>query len=230
MSIFSPEVIVDNTVLVDGSAVTQPVSAASLPLPSGAATEASVAALTKPSDIQLVDGSATIQPVSGTVTASVSNFPATQPVSGTITVANPGLTDTQLRASAVPVSGTVAVSSVSGSVAVTGPLTDTQLRATPVPISGTVSIGAASAIATVTSVTVSPVVATLSVSNVAKTKVIVHNETGTLFVKLGSGASSSSYSYRLTANTVLEISGYTGIVTATKVSGTTDALVTEVGI
>lgn len=38
-----------------------------------------------------------------------------------------GLTDTQLRASAVPVSGTVTA---------TGPLTDTELRATPVPVSG----------------------------------------------------------------------------------------------
>lgn len=58
--------------------------------------------------------------VAGTV--AVSNFPATQPVSGP-------LTDAQLRAATVPVSGTVA----------TGGLTDTQLRAAPVPISGTVS-------------------------------------------------------------------------------------------
>ena len=43
----------------------------------------------------------TTQPVSGSV--SVSNFPATQPVSGTVTATGP-LTDTQLRASAVPVS------------------------------------------------------------------------------------------------------------------------------
>lgn len=45
------------------------------------------------------------------------------PVIGTITV-NVGLTDTELRASAVPV---------------TGPLTDAQLRATPVPVSGSVT-------------------------------------------------------------------------------------------
>jgi hypothetical protein len=44
-------------------------------------------------------------------------------------VAGP-LTDTQLRATAVPVSGTVTAS---------GPLTDTQLRATAVPVSGTVT-------------------------------------------------------------------------------------------
>ena len=49
----------------------------------------------------------------------------------TVPVSGP-LTDTQLRATPVPVSGTVT----------TGGLTDTQLRATPVPISGTVTANA----------------------------------------------------------------------------------------
>lgn len=134
-------------------------------------------------------------------------------------------------------------------VPVSGPLTDAQLRATPVPVSGTVSVnepvtvdGAVSitgtvattvggtALATVTLVSVSPTVATLSASNSAKTRVIVHNEGGTLFVKLGTGASATSYSYRLVANTTLEVTGYTGIVTATKQTGTSSALVTEVGV
>lgn len=97
------------------------------------------------------------QPVSGTV--AVSNFPssqavtgtfwqATQPVSGTVTVGNASLavtgtfwqatqpvsgplTDTQLRATAVPVSGTFWQTTQP----VSGPLTDTQLRATAVPVS-----------------------------------------------------------------------------------------------
>ena len=62
------------------------------------------------------------------------------------------LTDAQIRATPVPVSvGTVPVTgtffqatqpvSIAATVAVSGPLTDTQLRATPVPISGTVSVG-----------------------------------------------------------------------------------------
>lgn len=98
-----------------------PVSAAALPLPSGASTEATLALIkaktdnldvalstrTKPADTQKVDGSAVTQPVSGTF------WQATQPVSGP-------LTDAQLRATAVPVSG---------------PLTDTQLRASAVPVS-----------------------------------------------------------------------------------------------
>jgi hypothetical protein len=99
------------------------------------------------------------QPISGTVsvgTVSISNtvavagtfYQATQPVSGP-------LTDTQLRASAVPVSGTFyqptqpvsgtfwqATQPVSGTFwqatqPVSGPLTDTQLRASAVPVSGT---------------------------------------------------------------------------------------------
>lgn len=113
---------------------------------------------------------------------------------------------------------------------VAGPLTDSELRATPVPISGTVSVGASASTAAVTPVSVSPTVATLSASNASKTAVIIHNEGGTLYVKLGSGASSTSYSYRLTANSVLEVTGYTGIITGTKASGTSTALVTEVGI
>lgn len=51
------------------------------------------------------------------------------PVSGSITTTGP-LTDTQLRATPVPVSGTVTAS---------GPVTDTQIRATPLPVSGTVT-------------------------------------------------------------------------------------------
>jgi hypothetical protein len=44
-----------------------------------------------------------------------------------------GLTDTELRATPVPVSGTI-------STGLTQPLTDVQLRATPVPVSGTVAV------------------------------------------------------------------------------------------
>jgi len=117
---------VSGTVNVGNFPATQPVSAASLPLPTGASTEATLALIkaktdnldvllstrTKPADAQKVDGSAVTQPVSGTVA-----------ISGTVPVSGP-LTDTQLRATPVPVSGTVTA---------TGPLTDTQLRASAVP-------------------------------------------------------------------------------------------------
>jgi len=73
------------------------------------------------------------QAVTGTV--AISNLPGTQPVSGSVSVSNfpsqIGLTDTQLRASAL-------------SVTTTNPtppgLTDTQLRATALPVSGTVAV------------------------------------------------------------------------------------------
>lgn len=52
------------------------------------------------------------------------------------------LTDTQLRATAVPISGTVTANAGTGVLAVSGPLTDTQLRATAVPVSGTVTANA----------------------------------------------------------------------------------------
>jgi len=63
-------------------------------------------------------------PVTGPLTDTQLRATAV-PVSGTVTASGP-LTDTQLRATAVPVSGTVTAS---------GPLTDTQLRATAVPVS-----------------------------------------------------------------------------------------------
>jgi hypothetical protein len=74
-----------NGLKVDGSAVTQPVSAASLPLPSGAATSAKQPTLgtagSAAADVITiqgvasmtavkVDGSATTQPISGTITAN----------------------------------------------------------------------------------------------------------------------------------------------------------------
>ena len=116
---------------------------ASSALPSGAATETTLTALsakiptglTVTSTRLLVDGSGVTQTVNGTV--NVGNFPASQAVTGTffqatqpvsiaaaVAVTGP-LTDTQLRATPVPVSGTFTS---------TG-LTDTQLRATAVPVS-----------------------------------------------------------------------------------------------
>jgi hypothetical protein len=86
--------------------------------------------------------------VSGTVTTTISGsvavtgtfWQATQPVSGTVgvsgSVAVTGpLTDAQIRATALPVSGTVTANAGTGTFAVSGPLTDTQLRASVLPVS-----------------------------------------------------------------------------------------------
>ena len=93
------------------------------------------------SAVNIQDGGNSIT-VDGSVT--VSNFPATQPVSGP-------LTDAQLRATAVPISGTVSTGLTqpltdaqlrATAVPVSGPLTDAQIRATALPVSGTVTANA----------------------------------------------------------------------------------------
>jgi hypothetical protein len=98
------------------------------------------------------------------------------------------------------------------------------------PISGSVTVSnipVSVATATVLPVTVSPIVATLLATNPARILAVIWNETGTLYVKAGTGASSSSYTWRLTANTELDVENYTGAITATKASGTSTCLVTE---
>jgi hypothetical protein len=148
---------------------TQPVSAASLPLPAGAATSAKQD--TGNTSLASIDGKLTNPlPVSGPLTdAQLRATPV--PVSGTVT-ATGGLTDAELRASPVPMSAAslplptgasteATLSTLTGKIPanltvsstrllvdgsgvtqpVSGPLTDAQLRATPVPVSGTVSTG-----------------------------------------------------------------------------------------
>jgi len=118
--------LVSGRVPVDGSGVTQPISAATLPLPTGAATSANQ--VTAQASLTSIDSKLT-SPLAVTGPLTDTQLRATPvPISGTVSTG--GLTDTQLRATPVPVSGTVTA---------TGPLTDTQLRANPVPVSGTVT-------------------------------------------------------------------------------------------
>lgn len=86
---------VDGAVAITNFPATQPISAVALPLPAGAATEATLAAIKAKTD---------------NIDVALSTRAVT------------GLTDTELRAAAVPVSG---------------PLTDTELRASAVPVSAT---------------------------------------------------------------------------------------------
>lgn len=90
----------------------------SLPVAGGASANVAVTNAAGAAAVNIQDGGNSIT-VDGTVG-----------VSGSVAVTGP-LTDAQLRATPVPVSGTVA----------TGALTDAQLRATPVPVSGTVTTG-----------------------------------------------------------------------------------------
>lgn len=119
---------VDGTVGVSNFPVTQPVS--------GPLTDTQLRASSVP--VTVSDGSGPLT-VDGTV--SVSNFPATQPVSGTIGVNNfPAtqpvsgpLTDTQLRASSVPVT----VSDGSGPLTVDGNVVVTSGTPTGTSVTGT---------------------------------------------------------------------------------------------
>lgn len=154
---------------------TQPIVAASLPLPAGASTESTLVSIntkipsspsedrvlaSAPSAVRLTDGTVFYKPTTPTDTQPVSGtfFQATQPVSG------PFLTDAELRAAAVPVSGTFfqPTQPVSGpltdselranAVPVSGPLTDVQLRAAAVPIAGTVAVSNLPSVSTLTGV------------------------------------------------------------------------------
>lgn len=155
---------VSGTVGVSGSvAVTGPltdtqlratavtVSAASLPLPAGAATAAKqdemIAAI---AGISPGGGSGGDASAANQVTMIGHLADIETALGGTLAVSGP-LTDTQLRAAPVTVSGDVGVTgsvavtgdfypatqpvSIAGTVAVSGPLTDAQLRQAPVPVS-----------------------------------------------------------------------------------------------
>lgn len=153
--------------------VTQPISAASLPLPTGAATSAkqdtldtsvntllkpasTLAAVTAITNVVHVDDNAGSLTVDGTVTANLSatdnavlddialdTEAIKTSLAGTLTVTGGGggiqYTEADTDAS---ITGTAAlVEGAANALAVlTQPLTDTQLRATPVPISGSVTV------------------------------------------------------------------------------------------
>lgn len=131
---------------------TQPVSASSLPLPAGAATETTISDMSAklPSTLSAAPGTDTGQ--AAIPVRVISQLGASGGAGG-------GLTNAELRASAVPVSGafyqaTQPVSLASAPTTpvtgtfwqatqpVSGPLTDTQIRATALPISGTVTANA----------------------------------------------------------------------------------------
>ncbi len=142
-----------------------------------------------------VDGSGTTQPISGSV--SVSNFPATQPVSGTVNVGN--------------------------TVPVTGPLTDTQLRATPVPVSASITFPTSST-ATITQVVLTANTSTqLLAANPNRLGIIVFVPKSTTYIKYGTTASATSFTYPvMAANTIVEMNAkYTGRIDIIATAGQT---------
>lgn len=121
--------------------------------------------------IKIGNGSGTYAQVTGSNALKVDGSAVTQPVSfaGGVTVNNgAGVSAVNIQdgGNSITVDGTV---SISGSVAVTGPLTDTQLRASPVPISGTVTITDGSGPVTVDGTVAATQSGTWNINNVSGT-------------------------------------------------------------
>jgi hypothetical protein len=197
---------------------TQPISAASLPLPTGAAT---AALQTQPGvdigDVTINNASGAaavnIQDGGNSITVDGTFWQATQPVSAA-SLPLPTGASTAAKQPALGTAGTASADVIS----IQGISGMTPISVTP----GTVSS------ATVTSNSVGAVAAvTLLASRAARIRAVIFNESGTLFVKAGSTASSTDYTWRLTANTELDVTDYTGILTAIKSSGTSNVQATD---
>ena len=150
---------VSGTITANAGTGTMAVSVASLPLPALAALDSSVVAITTALGTPAQDDS--VQDVVTALNATNFNLNALSAAlplpTGAATETTVGglLTNTQLRATAVPVTanagtGTFAVSASSlplptgaaTNSTLSGLLTNTQLRATPVPVSGTITANA----------------------------------------------------------------------------------------
>lgn len=101
-----------------------------------------------------------------------------------------------------------------------------------VRVAGTVSTAPTRpANSTVSSVAVSTVVVTLAAANASREGLILYNESAqTVFVKLGSGATTTSYTVQLSRNSVFELGfpAYTGVVTGITAASSSTVLATEI--
>lgn len=131
---------------VDGSGVTQPISAVALPLPAGATTETTLQAVRDRLPTTLAGGrlDVSIGASPATVPISASSLPLPSGASQEhTTAASPSSTRLSDGAafydarSIRTLTSTDAITVANASLSVTGPLTDAQLRATAVPVSGT---------------------------------------------------------------------------------------------
>ncbi len=140
-----------------------------------------------------------------TIPVPVTDNAGSLTVDGTVTVANPGLTDAQLRATPVPISGTVTAS---------GPLTDTQLRATSVPVSGPLTdtqlratvlpVSESGANATVAQVVLSANTnTTILAANANRKGVVIFTVSQPVYIKYGATASTTSWTHKVSSNNVV---------------------------
>lgn len=239
----------------DGSGVTQPISAASLPLPTGAAT----AALQTQPGVDI--GDVTVNNASGASAVNIQDggnsitVDGTVGVSGSVVVTNTVLSvvggGTEATAQRVTIAsdstGLLSVDDNGGSLTVDGTVAATQSGTWNITnVSGTVSLptGAAtettsasilgkytSATSTLSNVAASATSVTLLALNASRESAIFYNDsTSACYVKFGSTASATSFTYKLRAAETLIVDGipvYTGIVTGIWDSATGSMRVTE---
>lgn len=212
----SPVIITD----VDGNSIT-------------AATQATLASV-------LTELQSILTKLNASLAVTGTFYQATQPISAaslpTHGVTGP-LTDAELRATAVPISGTVTAS---------GPLTDAQLRAATVPVSGTVTASGpltdaqlrAAVVPTSLPAATTPAQSTVSVlitsttilaPNAARRGATIYNESGAIvFVKLGATASITSYTAQVAIGGYYEVPySYTGTIDGITAAITAVVRVTE---
>lgn len=163
------------------------------------------------------------------------------PVTGTVTTTPSGTQDVNIVSSVeleikndsgnpIPVNGTVNIGNfpATQNVAVTSSV-EVEVKndaGNPIPV----YTSTPAMTPTVTRVSVgagAPV--TLAAADSTRKRCLIHNESGTLFVKLGTAASSTDYTYRLVANSFLDVDFIqTAAITAIKGTGTSDVQVTSV--
>lgn len=193
---------------------TQPVSAASLPLPSGAATAAKQPTLgvsgTPSSDVITVQGVTSMTPL------KIDGSAVTQPVSAAA-LPLPSGAATSAKQPALGVAGTPSVDVLS----IQGISNGTAIL-TKYTRSSTAAVSNVSAAATDT------LVLATNANRIVAT--VFNDSTATLYLKFGSGSSSTSFTVMLSRNDFIEISGndYTGALYGTWSSATGAARVTEV--
>lgn len=218
---------VDGTVAVTGTfwQATQPVSAASLPLPTGASTETTLGTRLSESDFDTKVGSLTESaPATDTASSGVNGRlqRIAQRLSSAITLLGGGLPAALGAQGALKVEGVASGTAqpVSGTVTVTNPTA---------PATGSTSTVAASA----TAVTV------LASNGSRRGAVIVNESTSLVYLKYGSSASATDYTVMLLPGTTvigyatheltpLRDGCYTGIISGIWASATGNARVTEI--
>jgi len=202
-----------------------------------------------------VDGSAVIQPVSGTLTAvtTVSTVTNLSQMGGVAIALNTGTRSagtqrvTIATDDLVPVTGTLtAVTAITNALPtganVIGALTANQsvnqaqvAGTTTATNAGSTSAGtqriiqATGATGTLSNVAASATSVTVLAANTARLKAVFYNDsTVNLYLKFGTTASATSFSYLLNAGMTLEETHYNGIITGIWASATGNARVTEV--